>query len=118
MASSILTTLRKKVLYVSVSFFILLIISFVIWYFTKESKISFQDILFWVGAAPIAFFSIGLFGDFFGKGSVSYQLSRSVSEQSSNQRAVQDESDKKSSVKFGLNWILAGLLIWLVSYFM
>lgn len=117
MASSMLKTLRKRVLYLIVSFFILLIIGFVIWFFMKESKISFQDILFWVGAAPIAFFSIGLFGDFFGKGSVSYQLSRSVSKQSSNQRAVQDESDKKSSVKFGLNWILAGLLIWLVSYF-
>ena len=118
MASSMLKTLRKRVLYVIVSFFILLTIGFVIWFFMKESKISFQDILFWVGAAPIAFFSIGLFGDLFGKGSVSYQLSRSVSKQSSNQRAVQDESDKKSSVKFGLNWILAGLLTWLVSYFM
>lgn len=117
MASSMLKTLRKRVLHVIISFFVLLTTGFVIWFFMKESKISFQDILFWVGAAPIAFFSIGLFGDFFGKGSVSYQLSRSVSKQSSNQRAVQDESDKNSSVKFGLNWILAGLLIWLVSYF-
>jgi hypothetical protein len=118
MVSPMINRLRKRVLTIIVLFLILLLIGLVVWLFTKESKITFQDILFWVGAAPIAFFSIGLFGDFFGRGNISYQLSRSVSKQSSNQRALQDQTDKKSSAKFGINWIIAGLLTWLVSYFM
>jgi hypothetical protein len=118
MASPMIVALRKRVVTVIILFLILLSIGMVVWLFMKESKITFQDILFWVGAAPVAFFSIGLFGDFFGRGNISYQLSRSVSKQSSNQRALQDQTDKKSSVKFGLNCIIAGLLTWLVSYCM
>lgn len=95
----------------------LLMLGLIIWYFMNESQTTLQDILFWVGAAPIAFFSIGLFGDFFGRGDISYQLSRSVSRQSSNQRSIEDQSDTESRVKSGLNWIIAGLLLWLVSYF-
>ena len=86
----------------------------VIKYLILDSKTSLQDILFWIGAIPIAIFSIGVFGDFYGRGDASYQLSRSVNNQSSNQRGVQDISDLKS----GLNWIMAGLFIWLYSYFM
>ena len=95
----------------------LLTVGLVIWYFMKESQIPLQAILFWVGAVPIALFSIGLIGDFFGRGDVSYQLSRSVSNQSLNQRILQEASDIKSKVKSGSNWIIAGLLIWLFSYF-
>ncbi len=95
----------------------LLIVGLIIWYFMKESQTTLQDILFWVGTVPIALFSVGIFGDAFGKGDVSYQLSRSVSSQSSNQRAIQDKSDMAIRVKSGLNWIPAGLLLWLVSYF-
>ena len=118
MVSPLMNTLRKRVLTISVLFLILLSISLAVWFYMKESKVSFQDILFWVGAAPIAFFSIGVFGDFFGRGNISYQLSRSVSKQSSNQRALQDQTDKKSSAKFGINCIIAGLMMWLVSYFL
>ena len=79
----------------------LLTVALIIWYFMKESEILLQDILFWVGAVPIGLFSIVLFGDFFGRGDPSYQLSRSVSSQSSNQRALQDVSDIKVKVKSG-----------------
>jgi len=83
----------------------------------KESQTPLQDILFWVGAVPIALFSIGLIGDFSIRGDVSYQLSRSVSNQSSNQRALMDVNDIKLKVKSGLNWIIAGLIILLIGYF-
>ena len=96
----------------------LLAVGLVIWYFMKESKTSLQDILFYVGAAPIVIFSMGQLGDFFARGDHSYQLSRSVSNQSSNQRVLQDVRDIKSKVKSGLNWIIAGLFVWLFSYFM
>jgi len=95
----------------------LLIVSLIIWYFMKESQTTLQDILFCVGAVPIVLFSIGVFGDFYGRGDVSYQLSRSVSSQSSNQRAIQDKSYTESRLKSGLNWIIAGLLLWIVCYF-
>ena len=96
----------------------LLIVGLAIWYFTKESKTSLQDILFYVGATPIVIFSIGQLGNFFGRGDPSYQLSRSVTNQSSGQKAVQDVRDIESKVKSGLNWIIAGLLVWLYSSFM
>ena len=96
----------------------LLIVGFAIWYFMKESDTSLQDILFYVGAAPIVIFSIGQLGNFFGRGDPSYQLSRSVSNRSPGQRAVKDVRDIESKVKSGLNWIIAGLLVWLYSSFM
>ena len=95
----------------------LLTVGLVIWYFMKESETSLQDILFCVGAVPIALFSIRLFGDFIVRGDLSYQLSRSVSNQPSNQRALQDVSEIKSMVKSELNWLIAGLLTWLFMYF-
>lgn len=96
---------------------VLLAIGLVIQYFMKASQTALEDILFWVGAVPIVLFSMRLMGDFFGRGTSSYQLSRSVMEQSSNKRALQDESDTKSMVTSELNWCMAGLLIWLFSYF-
>ena len=112
----------KKILQNLIAAFILslalLAAGLVIWYFMKESKTSFQDILFYVGAAPIVIFSMGQLGEFFGRGDHSYQLSRSVSSQPSNQMAVQDMRDIASRVKSGLNWIIAGLLVWVFSYFM
>ena len=96
---------------------LLLGIGWMIRYFLIDSQTSLQDVLFWVGAAPIVLFSFSLVGDFIGRGNISYQLSRSVSSQSSNQRAIQDDNDQKSRVKSGLTWILAGLFVWLISYF-
>lgn len=111
----------KKLLYSSLSALfsalILVLLGAVIWIFMKNSNISLQDILFYVGAVPIALFSIGVLGDSFGRGSPSYQLSRSVSEQTANKRALQDVDDVKSRVKSGLNWIVAGFIVWGVSYF-
>jgi hypothetical protein len=97
---------------------VLLTVGLVIWFFMKESKKSLQDILFCVGALPIVLFSIRVIGHFFGRGDLSYQLSRSVSDQSSSQRTLQDVNEIKSMATSGLNWLIAGLLIWLYMYFM
>jgi len=96
----------------------LLLLGWAIWFFMKGTKTSLQDVLFYVGAAPIALFSIGLFGDSFGRGSSSYQLSRSVTKKTANQRALQDVADNTLRVTSSLNWMIAGLVIWLVSYFL
>jgi hypothetical protein len=97
---------------------VLLAIGLVIWYVRQGANTTLQDTYFWVGAIPIVIFSINQFGKIFGRGDVTYQLSRSVSHQSSTERAVQDESDLRKNVTAGLNWILAGLWVWLISYFM
>jgi hypothetical protein len=94
----------------------LLAIGAVIWYFRRESSTSLQDTLFWVGAVPIGLFSIGLFGNYMGRGDSSYQLSRSVGGQSPNQRAVQDDNDSKKKIRSELRWLIAGFLVWLYSY--
>ena len=112
----------KKLFYSSLSALfsalVLLLLGVAIWFFMKTSQTSLQDILFYVGAVPVALFSIGLLGDSFGRGNSSYQLSRSVTKQTANQRALQDVGDAKSRVASGLNWCVAGLLIWLFSYFL
>jgi hypothetical protein len=85
--------------------------------FMRNSGTSLQDILFYVGAAPIVIFALGQLGNFFGRGDHAYQLSRSVSNQSANQRAFRDLRDIKSWIKSGFSWIIAGLLVWLYSAF-
>ena len=97
---------------------VLLAFGLVIWYVRHGSKATLQDTYFWVGAVPIVIFSISQFGKFFGRGDVTYLLSRSVSHQSANKQAVQDENDIRTTLTTGLNWILAGLWVWLISYFM
>ena len=116
--SNIFKKLFKHLLSAILSALFLIAVALVIRYLKKPSTISLQDILFYVGAAPIAFFSIGFFGDLVGRGSSSYQFSRSVSQQTPNQRANQDEEDSRSRLAFGIQWISAGLLVWLLSYFL
>ena len=110
--------IKKAILAIVLSATLLLVTGLVILYFLKDSGTTLQDILFWVGGVPIALFSIGAFGDFFGKGNSSYQLSRSVSAQSANERSMQDESDKDTRTGFGLTWIGGGLVVWFISYFL
>ena len=97
---------------------VLLAIGLVIWYVRQGANTTLQDTYFWVGAVPIVIFSISQFGKFFGRGDATYQLSRSVSQQSAAQRTAQDESDLRTIATAGLNWILAGLWVWFISYFM
>jgi len=108
--------LRNSATCIAVSCIILLIVGLVLWFFLRKSQILLQDILFWVGAVPILLFSIGLFGSFAGRGNSSYQLSRSVSQESSNQRTLQENHDREERVRSELKWVAAGLLIWLMSY--
>ena len=97
---------------------VLLMAGLIIWFFKKESGTSFQDILFYVGAAPIIIFALGQIGNFFGRGDHTVQLSRSVSNKSPGERGAQDILDIKSGLKSGINWFIAGLLVWLYSSFM
>ncbi len=71
-----ITRIFKKVFIAFILSLILLIAGLVMKYFILDTNTALQDILFWVGAIPITIFSFGVFGDFFGKGDSSYQLSR------------------------------------------
>ena len=115
---SVMKKIIRNIITIIILSLALFVIGCAIWYFMKESQNSLQDILFYVGAVPIVIFSMAQLGNFFGRADPSYQLSRSVSNQSSSQRAVQDRRDIKSRLKSGLNWIAAGLLVWLYSSFM
>lgn len=113
--------MNKIVKNIFVSFFlslVLLVIGLMVRYLIFGQKTALQDILFWVGAIPIAFFTIGIFGDYPGNVTPSYQHSRTVSDESSNQRCSRDARDLLFRGQKGLNWIMAGLLIWFYSAFM
>lgn len=96
---------------------LLIMLSLLISYLMRESALSLQDTLFWVGAVPIALFSIGIFGNFSGRGNPGYQYSRTVMKESSNQRSVQETDDLSKRMSSNLAWVLGGLLVWLFSYF-
>lgn len=95
---------------------VLLAVGLVIWFFMKGSGTSLKDILFCLGAVPMALFTLKLMGGYAGRGDFSYQFSRTVSNQSSDQRAVQEAGDIKSRLSSGFNWFVAGLVIWLLIY--
>ncbi len=106
-----------KIFTAMISSLVLLGIGLAIWYFKRESQTSLQNVLFWVGAVPIALFSIGLIGNFSGRGNFYIQFSRSASNQSLNERSLHDVSDMKSIILSGMNWFMAGLFILLLCYF-
>ena len=110
--------LIKKLFAAILSSLVLMGIGLVIWYFMRESKTSLQDIFFIVGAVPIAIFALGMMGNFSARGNFSIQFSRSASNQSLHGRARQDISDMKSIVLSEMNWIMAGLFVWIICYFM
>ncbi len=97
---------------------VLLAVGAVVWFFVRKTDTSYQDILFYVGAAPVVLFTIGMFGDFVGRGNISYQLSRSVDDRSPNKRGADDANETTHRVLFSLKWILSGLLVWFISYFL
>lgn len=96
---------------------LLIMLSLLISYMMKESGLTLQDTLFWVGAVPIALFSIAIFGNFSNRGDPGYQLSKTVLKQSPNQRSIHDTADVSKRTSSNLTWVIAGLLVWLVSYF-
>ncbi len=95
---------------------LLLLLAVVFWWIKRGDGVAFQDILFWVGALPIVIFTMGSMGRFSGRGDVSYQLSRTVSDATPDQKTGALIDELKSQGKSWLNWILAGLLLWLGSW--
>ncbi len=96
---------------------LLMVIGTIVFLIIKGPETRFQDILFWVGAVPVILFSMGVIGDFFGRANTSYQLARSASDQSSNERAHNDILDVNSIMESHVSWIVAGLLVWAYSTF-
>jgi hypothetical protein len=97
---------------------LLLSLGLIIWYFKQESQTSLQTVLFWVGSVTIALFSIGLFGNFSGKGEIAYLLNRTGIDKSGYDNTLSNVSDLKFSFLSGLNWILSGLIILIIHYFL
>ena len=111
-------TIFRRSLAVLIRAAILLAITAVAWRWLKPRQMPLAEMLFYVGAGPIALFAIGRFGEFFGRGDASYQLGRSVMTPASRRRAQQDVADLDSREKSGWSWIFAGLILWGVSYFL
>lgn len=95
---------------------LLMVLAVLVWGVKRGSGVSFQDILFWVGALPIVVFTMGSMGHFTGRGDVSYQMSRSASDVTPDRRTGAVLDDLKSYGMSWLTWVLAGLLLWIGSY--
>ena len=101
-----------------ISSLILFSLGLIIWYFKQESQTPLQAVLFWVGAVSVALFSIGLFGNFSGKGDIEYLLNRTAVNKSGYDQTLLNVGDFKYAILSGLNWILAGLIVLVVGFFL
>ena len=97
---------------------ILAMLALLIWYVARSSALTYKDTLFWAGALPIALFSITIFGSFSARGDPEAQFSKTVLPRSPHQRSIDEHNDLSSGTSKGLSWFLAGLIVWLFSYFL
>ncbi len=115
-----LNRILKMILAALLSAGLLLLLAVVLWWLKHGDGVLFQDMLFWVGALPIVLFTLSSMGRFSGRGDVSYQLSRTISDATPEQKTGALIDELKSQGKSSLNWVLAGLLLWslcwLISY--
>ncbi len=95
---------------------LLVMLSLLISYAAGESALSLKDILFWVGAFPIALFSITILGGISSRGERNDQSTEVTSHQAPQQRLIPGRSTAAKQTSSGLAWIIAGLFVWLVSY--
>ena len=95
---------------------LLVMLSLLISYATRNSALSLKDILFWVGAAPIAIFSIFIFGILSGRGARVMKSIEDTSGQPVELRPPMKRCAASDQTSSGLAWVLAGLLVWLFSY--
>lgn len=94
----------------------LLLLGVLLSHFFSESQESLGLILFIIGAIPIVLFSPGLFSSSTsGAIHTPKVIYRLVDTLTPRKRTSQNGS--KSNFNFSLNWVLAGIIIWIVSYF-
>lgn len=97
---------------------ILFSIGLVIWFVKREAGWTLQDILFWVAITPIALFTIGQFGGMASNSDEATQLSKTLIDRPSIQVSTDEYNASQRHVKASLKWIVAGVLVFLISIFM
>ncbi len=105
----------RSILYATV---FLLVVGLVILYFSKDSGVALKDILFWVGVVPVALFSIGAFGGILGINKGSDNLNRPISDRGAKRDSRRYANEQKQRTNYPLTWMSAGLLVWLIAYFL
>jgi len=96
----------------------LLLIGYILSRFFAKSTESLGIILFIIGAIPLVLFSPGLFsGSTSGAIHTPKVIYRLVDTLTPHNKRYSNSEDPKSNFNFSLNWVLAGLLLWIVSYF-
>ncbi len=95
---------------------LLVMLSLLISYATGDSALSLKDVLFWVATVPIAFFSITILGGISGLGWRTDKSTEATSSQSPKQKLPPGSGAAAKPMKSDISWIIAGLLVWLVSY--
>lgn len=110
--------LKKSAIRILMITLLLVMLSLLISYAMRNSALSLKDILFWVGTAPIALFSILIFGTISGKTARSGKNSEPISARSADQQLPMKNSSALKRASSGLPWVIAGLLVWLLGYLM
>ncbi|MGI9536660.1 MAG: hypothetical protein ACR2PB_06305 [Desulfocapsaceae bacterium] len=97
---------------------LLIVIGLLISFLFSDSQKSLGLIFFVIGAIPLVIFLPGLFGG--GKSGaihtpkVIYRLVNTLSPQN---KSSQNSDDSRANFNASLIWVLAGVVLWIVSYF-
>ena len=108
----------KIIISAIISSLVLLLIGLLVSFVFANSQKSLGLIYFIIGAIPLVIFSPGLFGG--GKSGAIHTpkvIYRFVNTLGPGPKASQSGEDSNADFNASLSWILAGLIVWVVSYF-
>ena len=108
----------KILISAALSSLLLIIVGYLVSFLFSDSQKSLGLILFVVGAIPMVIFLPGLFGG--GKSGAIHTpkvIYRVVNTLSPHNKSSQTGDDSRANFNASLNWVLAGVIVWIVSYF-
>jgi len=97
---------------------VLIAVGLLVSYLFAESQNSLGLIFFVIGAIPLVIFLPGLFGG--GKSGAIHTpkvFYRLVNTLSPDHKSYQDGDESRANFNASLTWVLAGAIVWVVSYF-
>lgn len=113
-----ITKTLKVVIIAAITSLPLLILGLIISFFFTESLESLSFILFVIGAIPIVLFSPGLFSrSTSGAIHTPKVIFRLVDNLKPKKETESEGNDPESHFRSSLNLVLAGFILWIISYF-
>ncbi|MEP4546186.1 MAG: hypothetical protein ABJ000_08405 [Saccharospirillum sp.] len=96
----------------------LLLIGAAVWFWLKDSGITYQDVLFWIAIAPIGLFCLSLFGRVASGESAEYQISKTTINGSGISKSADELRDEDAAFGTLVKLLVPGVMTLLISMLM